>query len=215
MTFFQGVTNISIFEYHQNSWTEQQYSVFGIQIFPIPNSIWYSVFIFFLTPNIIWVFEQFDRIPVQKVSHIFRTKGLVWNKYLYFSLFFPKKFILFGIQYSVFEKLDPIVLFVFGIWIFLIPNSIRYSVFGFWQYQIVFNIWYSVISENPIIFGICIRSKKGICHTLVECREIPTPGNHSDVCVEEKCLDCAKEKLSFSKVLQKEDHKYIAKLYAF
>ena len=40
--------------------------------------------------------------------------------------------------------------------------------FGFCQYQIVFIFWYSVISENRIIFGICIRLKKGIHHTLYE-----------------------------------------------
>ena len=33
------------------------------------------------------------------------------------------------------------------------------SVFRFSQYRIVFDIRYSVISENQIIFGICIRAK--------------------------------------------------------
>ena len=42
----------------------------------------------------------------------------------------------------------------------MIANSIRYSVFIFSQFRIVFDIRYSVISENRIIFGICIQSKK-------------------------------------------------------
>ena len=51
-------------------------------------------------------------------------------------------------------------LFVFGIRISLIPNSIRYSVFRFSQYRIVFNIRYLVMSESQILFCICIWSKK-------------------------------------------------------
>ena len=49
---------------------------------------------------------------------------------------------------------------------FLITNSIRYSVFEFSQYRIVIDIRYSGISKSRIIFGILIRSKKGIRHTL-------------------------------------------------
>ena len=135
---------------------------FGIQIFSIPKSIWYLIFGFFGTPNSIRVFKQLDQIPFQIVLHIIRTKCHVWDKYLYFSFIFPKSCILLGIQYLVFKQLDQILLFIFGIQIFLIPNSIwysdflntkQYSVLGFSQYRIVFDIRYSVISENRIIFG--------------------------------------------------------------
>ena len=134
----QGVTNNSVFEYYSNSWTKQQYSVFGIRIFSIPNSIQYSVFGFFDTPNSVRVFEQLDRIPVRIVSHIFRTKCLVWDKYLYFSFIFSKmlytiRYLVFGIQivkpnsticiwYSNF--LDTEQYSVFSIQIFSIQNSI-------------------------------------------------------------------------------------------
>ena len=60
---------------------------------------------------------------------------------------------------------------VFGILVFSITHSIRYSVLGFSQYLIVFNIRYPVISENQMIFGICIWSKKGFRPTL--CRQLP------------------------------------------
>ena len=63
-----------------------------------------------------------------------------------FNFIFSKK--KYTTRYLVFEFLDRTVLFVFGIWIFLIPKRIWYLVFGFSQYRILFDIWYSVISEN-------------------------------------------------------------------
>ena len=160
--FFQGVTNNSVFEYYSNSWTEQQYlySVFGF-------SQQYLVFGIrgFLHP------KQYSGIQIVRQNTCPNSFTNLQNKMscigqisLFQFHFFPKCSILFGIQYSVFEQLDQIVLFVFSIWIFLIPN--RYSVFEFSKHRIVFNIRYSVISKSQIIFGISIRSKKGICQAL-------------------------------------------------
>ena len=63
--------------------------------------------------------------------------------------------------------MDRIVLFVFGIWIFLIPNSIRYSVFKFSQYQIVFDIRYLVISKKPnnILYSYLVQKKRYLSHS--------------------------------------------------
>ena len=55
----------------------------------------------------------------------------------------------FGIP-ILFEQLDRIIVFVFGIRIFLIPNSIWYSIFGFLAPQIVFgysNSWMKYLSQ--------------------------------------------------------------------
>ena len=146
----QGVTNNSVFEYYSNSWTEQQYSysvfgffqyqiVFGIRYSAFLNTEQYSVFGIrvFGTPNSIRVFEQLDRIPVRIVSNIFRTKCLVWDKFLYFSLIFSKisyiiRYLVFGIQIvrsnstiliRFSDFLDTEQYSVFGIRIFSIPYT--------------------------------------------------------------------------------------------
>ena len=119
-------------------------------------------YLFFWHRNSIRVFEQLDRIPVRIASHIFRTKCLVRDKYLYVSLIFSS--ILCTIRYLVFGNQ-----IVTPYSDFLIPYSIRSLVFGFSQYRIVFDIRYLVISKNQIILGICIRSKKGISHS-VKCK---------------------------------------------
>ena len=135
----QGVTNNSVFEQYSNSRTEQQYS--------------YSV-LFFGGPQIVfgssnswskYLSKQFHDFPEQNV--LYKTIILVLNTF--YQIFVQQ----LGIQYLVFKQSDRILLFTFGIQIFLIPNSIRYFVFGVFGNTNNIRYSYSVLKSIPHTLG--------------------------------------------------------------
>ena len=131
-TWNQGVTNNTVSKYYSNSQTEQYlYSVFGLSQYRIVFSIWCSVF---LAPQIVFGYSNTGQNICPNSSNFFLNNMSSMTNVLILLAFFAKFCILFGIQYFVFVYLDQIVLFIFIIPIFSIPNSIQYSVFVFSRY---------------------------------------------------------------------------------
>ena len=94
-------------------------------------------------PNSIKAFEQLEQC-LSEEFHIFSIKNVLYRTNIFILVYFPQNFVYYF--FSIF---------------YLIQNSIWYSDFLNTEQYSIFGI--CLMSENQIIFGIIIWSKKGIC----------------------------------------------------
>ena len=116
------------------------------------------LYLFFIGTQIVFGYSKILFNACQNNFIKFQNEKVLWRRRKIFVLFTFLHFFffpvctVFGMLYSVFEKLDCVLLFVFVLWYF--------------ESQLVFDIQCLLISERQFIFGICIQSTTSICHVL-------------------------------------------------